>query len=45
MGDLSDATGVMALIPQQYRDALAPVAAALAGTANKTLDIAQAKAN
>ena len=45
MGDLSNATGVMAMIPQNYRDALSPLASALAGSANKTLDIAQAKAN
>jgi hypothetical protein len=45
MGDLSEATGVMALIPENVRDALSPMAANLAGAVNKTLDSAQAKAN
>ena len=45
MGDLSDATGVMALIPQNVRDALDPLADQLTGVVNKTLDAVQAKAN
>ena len=38
MGDMSDATGVMALIPQNVRDAMSPMAANLAGAVNKSLD-------
>jgi hypothetical protein len=45
MGDLSEATGLMALIPEEIRGALDPVAALLAGTVNKTIDVAQAKTN
>jgi hypothetical protein len=45
MGDLSNATGAMALVPQKLRDALDPFAEQLTGAANKTLDTIQAKAN
>ena len=45
MGDLSNATGAMALVPQKLRDALDPFAEQLTGVANKTLDTIQAKAN
>ena len=45
LGDLNNADGLVALIPQNIRGFLSPIAAGLAGKINSTIDKVQEATN